>query len=43
MLTIIIILALFVVLGLAALRWGVDSTESITSCEWDRRWHSYNK
>lgn len=42
MLTVIIILALFVVLGVAALRWGVDSTESITSCEWERRWDWHN-
>jgi hypothetical protein len=39
MLTIIILLALFIVFDLAALHWGVDSTEDIASCEWERRWH----
>jgi hypothetical protein len=39
MLTIIIILALFIVLDIATPRWGFDSTESITSCEWERRSH----
>ena len=39
MFTIIIVLALFMVFGLAAVRWGVDSTESIASREWERRWH----
>ena len=39
MLTIIIVLALFIVLDIAALRWGVDSTESVASGEWERRWH----
>ena len=36
----IIILALliaFIVLDLASLRWGVNSTEEIDSREWDRR------
>lgn len=42
MLTIIIVLALFIVFDIAALRWGVDSTESIASGEWERRWHSSN-
>jgi hypothetical protein len=37
MLTLLIVLALFIVLDLAALRWGVDSTERVDSCEWDRR------
>ena len=37
MLTILIVLALFIVLDLAALRWGVDSTERVDSCERDRR------
>ena len=39
MLTIIILLALFIVFDVAALRRGVDSTEGIASCEWERRWH----
>ncbi len=41
MLTILIILALFIVLDIAALRWGMDSTERVDSCEWERRsyWH----
>jgi hypothetical protein len=38
MVTIIIVFALFIVLDLAALRWGMDSTESVDSCEWERRW-----
>jgi hypothetical protein len=42
MLTIIIILALFIVLDIAALRWGFDSTERINSCEWERRTHWYS-
>jgi hypothetical protein len=42
MLTIIILLALFIVFDIAALRWGVDSTDGIASCEWERRWHSSN-
>jgi hypothetical protein len=37
MFTIIILLTLFIVLDIAALRWGTDSTENFTSCEWDRR------
>ncbi len=42
MLTIIIIIALFIVLDIAALRWGFDSSERVNSCEWERRtqWHS---
>ena len=42
MLTLLILLALFVVFDMAALRWGVDSTEGIASCEWTRRWHWSN-
>ena len=42
MLTIIIVLALFIVFDMAALRWGVDSTDGIGSCEWERRWHWSN-
>jgi hypothetical protein len=41
MFTIIILLALFIVLDMAALRWGMDSTESINSCEWEHRQHWY--
>ncbi len=42
MLTIIIIVALFIVLDIAALRWGFDSSERVNSREWERRthWHS---
>ena len=36
----IILLALFIVLDLVALRWGVDSTDKLASCEWERRWHT---
>lgn len=39
MLTIIIVLALFIVFDIVALRWGVDSTDGIASREWERRWH----
>jgi hypothetical protein len=41
MLTIIIILALFVVLDIMALRWSVDTTDGITSGEWERRSRRY--
>jgi len=37
MLTAIIVIALFIVLDVAALHWGVDSTEAFTSGEWERR------
>jgi hypothetical protein len=40
MFTFIILLALFIVVDLAALRWGVDSTDTLASCEWERRWHT---
>ena len=42
MLTIIIIVALFIVLDITALRWGFDSLEHVNSREWERRvhWHS---
>jgi hypothetical protein len=41
MFTIIIVLTLFIVLDIAALRWGMDSTERVDSGEWERRlyWH----
>ncbi len=42
MFTIIILLTLFIVLDMAALRWGNDSTENFASCEWVRRWQWYN-
>ncbi len=42
MLTIIIILALFVVLDIMALRWSVDTTDGITSGEWERRSRRYD-
>lgn len=32
-----IILAVLIVFDLAALRWGVDSTDTIDSAEWERR------
>ena len=37
MLTVIIVIALFIVLDVAALRWGVDSREALNSVEWERR------
>jgi hypothetical protein len=42
MFMIIILLTLFIVLDIAALRWGNDSTETVASCEWDRRSQWYN-
>ena len=42
MLTMIILLALIIVFDIAALRWGVNSSESVTSCEWKRRWQWYH-
>lgn len=37
MLILLIILALLLVLDIAAWYWGVDSTDKIDSCEWERR------
>jgi len=37
MFMLIILLALLIVVDLAALRWGVDSTDTLASCEWERR------
>jgi hypothetical protein len=42
MFTIITLIALFIVLDMAAMRWGCDSTDTFASCEYDRRWHWYN-
>jgi hypothetical protein len=42
MFTIIIVLALFIVLDIAALRWGMDSTERVDSSEWEHRSHWHN-
>ena len=33
----LILLIVVIVLDLAALRWGVDSTEDVNSPEWERR------
>jgi nitrogen fixation-related uncharacterized protein len=33
----LIVLLLLVALGLAALRWGVDSLDGYDSAEWERR------
>ncbi|HLH62800.1 MAG TPA: hypothetical protein VKV20_14050 [Ktedonobacteraceae bacterium] len=41
MLTLIIIVVLFIVFDYMAWRWGVDTTDGVTSCEWDRRWRSF--
>ena len=38
---VIIIMIAYIALALAALRWGVDSTDDITSTEWERRQHWY--
>ena len=37
MFTLIILIALLIVIDLAALRWGVDSTDTLASYEWERR------
>lgn len=42
MFTIIMFIALLIVLDVAALRWGIDSTETLTSYEFDRRWQWFN-
>lgn len=38
--TIIILVLVMVAFDLAALRWGYNTTESINSPEWEKRWHS---
>jgi hypothetical protein len=35
----IILLIALIVLDIAALRWGIDSTDGINSPEWERRRH----
>ena len=35
--TILIVILVLVVLGIASIRWGVDSTDGINSPEWIRR------
>jgi hypothetical protein len=42
---VIIILIAYIAFALAALRWGVESTDGISSSEWERRqrWYSYLK
>ena len=42
MITIIMFIALFIVLDIAALRLGVDSTDTVASSEYDRRWQWNN-
>ena len=41
---VIIILIAHIALALAALRWGVNSTDDINSTEWERRqrWYGLN-
>ena len=39
MIAILILVLAFVLLDMAALRWGSDTTEGIDSCEWYRREH----
>lgn len=39
MITILILVLAFALLDLAALRWGIDTTERLDSCEWSRREH----
>ncbi len=42
---IIIILIAFVVLALAVLRWGVNSTDDTNCTEWERRqyWYGFHE
>ena len=42
---IIIILIALIALALAALRWGVNSTDGINSTEWERRrrWYGFHE
>ena len=35
--TLLIVIMLFIVLDMASLRWGFDSTDGINSLEWMRR------
>ena len=35
---ILLLLMLLLALGIAALRWGANSTDSLNSPEWKRRW-----
>jgi hypothetical protein len=37
MVTVIVTIMLRIVLDIASLRWGVDSTDKIDSPEWERR------
>jgi hypothetical protein len=39
--TLLDLILLVIVLGIASLRWGFDSTEKLDSPEWERRvvWH----
>jgi len=41
---VIIILFALIALALAALRWGVNSTDGISSTEWERRqrWYGFH-
>ena len=41
---VIIILIALIALALAALRWGVNSTDGINSTEWERRqrWYGFH-
>ena len=42
---VIIILFALIALALAALRWGVNSTDGISSTEWERRqrWYGFHE
>jgi hypothetical protein len=37
MATLLIVVMVFIVLDIASLRWGFDSTEKLDSLEWQRR------
>lgn len=37
MMFIIFLITFLIILDFAALRWGIDSTEGMQSCEWEKR------
>ena len=39
MIVLLIFVLAFVLLDMAAMRWGIDSTEGLNSPEWSRRQH----
>ena len=39
MIALLIFVLAFVLFDMAAMRWGIDTTEGMDSCEWNRREH----